>query len=124
MKTPEQIQRHIDAYIKQMKYTVKNGDLIKKEDAYLANLKRFKLYLETSPREEFIVNQLKETQKRIEFINTHENYREWCLSNPAKIKGMLPMQRKRAYEVAMELPKHMRRQHALEFILDDELVKM
>lgn len=124
MKTPEQIQKHIDAYIEQLKLAVKDGQLIKKEDAYLANLKRFKIYLETSPREEFIVNQLKETQKRIEFINDHENFKEWRLSNQSKTNGMLPMEQKRAYEVAMELPKHMRRQRALEFILDDELVKM
>lgn len=119
MKTSEQVQRHIDAYIEKKKVFV-NGKYICKSDSFIKELKIFKFYLENNPREDFVINQLNETNKRIDFINEPDHFIEWCKSNPHKIKGLFPAEQKRAYEVAMELPKQMRRKKALEFILEDE----
>jgi hypothetical protein len=122
MKTAEQVQKHIDAYIQKKKEFV-GGPLkeICKTDSFITELKQFKMYLQTSPRERYVQNQLIETIRRIDFINDDDNFKEWCRSNPGKIKNLFPAEQKRAYEVAMELPKQMHRRQALEFILEDEV---
>ncbi len=116
MKTPQEVQKHINRYIEKRAWK----GTVRSSDAKSQNLKQLKVYLETLPSEDYLQSELDRINVIIKRIEELKNINTWEIGNMSAIEGLQYPQIISMYKRAMGLPALKKKANALEFLLSPE----